>query len=85
MGVETIGEAYSLGWRVSVRCSYGREDGPSSKSSRRCLGRAELDIESLVWTRGRAFREAVTNWPGYNFKLRKGLLLIREYPERPRR
>jgi hypothetical protein len=32
-----------------------------------------------------AFDAAVANWPGYNFKLRKGMLLIREHPERNRR
>jgi hypothetical protein len=55
MAVETIGEAYSLGWRVTARCVHGREDGPSSKSSRECIYRKELDMETLVWTRGRAF------------------------------
>jgi hypothetical protein len=55
MAVETIGEAFSLGWRVTVRCVRGREDGPSSKSSRECIYRRELDLETLVCTRGRAF------------------------------
>jgi hypothetical protein len=55
MGVETIGEAYSLGWRVNVRCVYSREDGAHSKSSRECTYRGELDMETLVCTRGRAF------------------------------
>jgi hypothetical protein len=55
MAVETIGEAYSLGWRVTVRCVHGREDGAHSKSSRECINRKELDMETLVWTRGRAF------------------------------
>jgi len=55
MGVETIGEAWSLGWRVVARCVSGREDGPSSRSSRECTYRRELDIETLVCTRGRAF------------------------------
>jgi DNA-directed RNA polymerase subunit RPC12/RpoP len=55
MGVETIGEAYSLGWGVKVRCIYSREDGAHSKSSRECLYRGELDMETLVCTRGRAF------------------------------
>jgi len=55
MVVETIGKVFSLGWRVTVRCSYGRSDGPSSKSSRECHYRKELDIETLVWTRGSAF------------------------------
>jgi DNA-directed RNA polymerase subunit RPC12/RpoP len=55
MGVETIGEAYSLGWRVKVRCVHSREDGAHSKSSRECLYRGERDMETLVCTRGRAF------------------------------
>ena len=55
IGVETIGEAFSLGWRVVARCVRGREDGPSSKSSRECTYRRELDLETLVCTRGRAF------------------------------
>jgi hypothetical protein len=54
MAVETIGDAYSLGWRVTVRCTHGRPDG-AHKSSRECVYRRELDIETLVWTRGRAF------------------------------
>ena len=55
MGVETIGEAWSLGWRVTARCVRGREDGPSSKSSRECGYRRELEMETLVCTRGRDF------------------------------
>lgn len=55
MVVETIGEAFTLGWRVTVRCSDGRSDSPSSKSSRECNYRNELDMETLVWTRGKAF------------------------------
>ena len=55
MVVETIGEALALGWRVTVRCSCGRSDSPSSKSSRECNCRKDLDMETLVWTRGRAF------------------------------
>ena len=55
MAVETIGDAYTLGWRVIARCSAGRIDGPRSQSSRRCDYRNELDIETLVWTRGRGF------------------------------
>jgi hypothetical protein len=55
MRVETIGEGFSLGWRVTARYVRGREDGPSSKSSRECAYRHELDLETLVCTRGRAF------------------------------
>jgi hypothetical protein len=31
-----------------------------------------------------AFEAAAANWPGYNFKLRKGALVIREHPETAR-
>ncbi len=55
MAVETIGDVFSLGWMVTVRCSYGRSESPSSRSSRECNYRKELDMETLVWTRGRAF------------------------------
>ena len=55
MGIETIGEALSLGWRVVARCVRGREDGPASRSSRECTYKRELDLETLVCTRGRTF------------------------------
>src|SRR5262249_47515859 len=55
MPVETLGEACSQGWRVTVRCADGRTESPRSQSSRECSYRRELDMETLVWTRGRAF------------------------------
>ncbi len=55
MAVDTLGEACSQGWRVIVRCSYARSESPRSQSSRECNYRKELDMETLVWTRGRAF------------------------------
>jgi hypothetical protein len=53
MAVETLGEAHSYGWRVTARCAAGKQDG--MKRHRECVYRAELDMETLVWTRGRAF------------------------------
>jgi len=55
MPVETIGDAYALGWRVIARCRHGRTDSPRSQSSRERLYRKEPDMETLVWTRGRGF------------------------------
>ena len=55
MLVGTIGDAYALGWRVTVRCNYERGDGPGKLSARECHYRTDLDMETLVWTRGRAF------------------------------
>ena len=55
MGVATLGEAYSLGWRVKVRCRRGRGDEERRKSSRECANHQELDLETLVCTRGPDF------------------------------
>src|SRR5229473_1872430 len=53
MPVETIGEAFSYGWRVTARCAAGKQDG--MHRHKECVYRAELDMETLVWTRGRGF------------------------------
>ena len=53
MGVETLGEAYRLGWQVTARCAFGKRDG--MKSIRECTYRAQLDMQTLVWTRGPNF------------------------------
>jgi DNA-directed RNA polymerase subunit RPC12/RpoP len=53
MTVETIGDAYSLARRVIARCSRGKEDHRTH--TRECSHRREVDIETLVWTRGRDF------------------------------
>jgi hypothetical protein len=55
MAFETLGDVHSQGWGATVRCSYGRPEGPRSKSSRECNYRKVLDVETLVWTRGSAF------------------------------
>jgi hypothetical protein len=53
MAVETLGEALSYGWRVTARCAAGKQDG--MHRHKECVYRAELDMETLVWTRGRSF------------------------------
>jgi hypothetical protein len=50
--VETLGEAWRAGWRVKARCAFGKRDG--LKSIRECHRDYELDMETLVWTRGAA-------------------------------
>ena len=53
MPVETLGDAFNLGWRVHMRCL---DDGMRGlKHKRECGYRAELDMKTLVSTRGRAF------------------------------
>jgi hypothetical protein len=53
MAIETIGEALDFSWRVTVRCAHGPRDG--IKRVRECVYGGELDLATLVWTRGRDF------------------------------
>ena len=53
MPVESLGDAFSAGWRIRVRCAWGPRDG--MKRVRECVYGAELDLQTLVWTRGRDF------------------------------
>lgn len=47
------GRAFSYGWRITARRAAGKQDG--MKRHRECAYWAELGLETLVWTRGRAF------------------------------
>src|SRR3954454_16624869 len=53
MSIETLGEAWRLGWRVTARCAFGNRDG--MKSIGECTYRAELNMQTLVWSRGPNF------------------------------
>jgi hypothetical protein len=53
MHVETLGIARSLGWKVHMRCTHGPRDG--MKRVRECVFRKQLDIDTLVCTRGPNF------------------------------
>jgi hypothetical protein len=58
MAVETIGEAKSYGWRIKARCEWGkRREG--LKSKRECVYGQELDLETLIWTRGASSRSPI--------------------------
>jgi hypothetical protein len=49
MSIETLGQAYSLGWRLTARCAWGPREG--MKRKRECIYSAELDLATLIWTR----------------------------------
>lgn len=51
--VETIGQAMDASWKLHARCAYGKHDG--MKSIRVCPWTYELDMATLVATRGRDF------------------------------
>ena len=53
MGVETLGEAWSLSWSIYARCLDDGREG--LKHKRRCGYKKWLDLETLVCTRGRDF------------------------------
>jgi hypothetical protein len=53
MEVETLGVARSLGWKVHMKCADGPRDG--MKRVRECIYRKQLDLETLVSTRGPNF------------------------------
>jgi DNA-directed RNA polymerase subunit RPC12/RpoP len=53
MAVETLADAFSAGWRIRVRCAWGPRDG--MKRVKECVYGAELDLPTLVWTRGSSF------------------------------
>jgi hypothetical protein len=50
MAVETLGEAFDHGWRITARCAWGKRD--AMKSRRECVYIRDLDLETLIWTRG---------------------------------
>lgn len=53
MAVETLGEAWSLSWRIHMRCL---DDGMRGlKHGRECGFKTELELKTLVATRGRDF------------------------------
>ena len=53
MEVDTLGMARSLGWKVRMPCAHGYREG--TRSIRRCVYRKQLDLDTLVSTRGPNF------------------------------
>ena len=51
--VETLGDARNAGWKITARCAWGKRE--AMKSIRECTYRRDLDLETLIWTRGAAF------------------------------
>jgi hypothetical protein len=53
MQVETQGVDRSLGWKVHMRCANGYRE--ETRSIRKCVYRKQLDLDTLVCTRGPNF------------------------------
>jgi hypothetical protein len=45
MVVETLGDAFAAGWRITARCAWGKREG--MKSRRECNYTRDLDLETL--------------------------------------
>lgn len=55
MTVNTLGDAWRLGWRIRVRCLViGRKPKTRDREAIFCDTTTELDMKTLVWTRGEA-------------------------------
>jgi hypothetical protein len=63
MVVETLGDAFAAGWRLTARCAWGKREG--MKTKRECHYTRELDLETLVWTRGPNFPLSRPGWPAH--------------------
>jgi hypothetical protein len=42
MVVETLGDAFAAGWRITARCAWGKREG--MKTKRKCHCTRELDL-----------------------------------------
>jgi len=53
MDIENLGDVWQAGGRLYVRCAKPRREG--LKLVRPCGRRHELDVQTLIWTRGKSF------------------------------
>lgn len=50
MAIETLGEAFSLGMRILMRCGAGKQIG--LRRIPECQFQLDLDLQTLICTRG---------------------------------
>jgi hypothetical protein len=51
--IETLERARNTGVHITTRCAWGRREG--MKSIPECKRSIELDLDTLIWTRGGVF------------------------------
>jgi hypothetical protein len=51
--VETLGDANSAGWQLTIRCAFGNKAGMRSIPA--CKREVRVDMDTLIWTRGTQF------------------------------
>ncbi|WP_291209048.1 hypothetical protein [Hyphomonas sp.] len=52
--IETLGQLWQEGWRISAKCPDRRRDGLKTRRHQ-CGWKAELDLRTLLVTRGPGF------------------------------
>lgn len=53
MAIETLGQAWQMGWRIHVVCASGKGDG--LKRVRACAFSAELSMDTMLMAKGPSF------------------------------
>jgi hypothetical protein len=51
--IETLGDAHLAGWRLTIRCAFGKRAG--MRSIPECKREVRVDMDTLIWTRGTKF------------------------------
>jgi hypothetical protein len=55
MSVRTLGDAWRYGWKARAVCQFMSYGKRSERRSIVCRASYELDLQTLVWTRGERF------------------------------
>jgi hypothetical protein len=55
MSVQTLGEAWKLGWRIRARCFWTAPNKNGKRIVPWCDTTVQLDMVTLIWTRGEMF------------------------------
>jgi hypothetical protein len=55
MSVRTLGDAWRHGWKARAVCQFMTYGKRSERANIACRAAYELDLQTLVWTRGERF------------------------------
>ena len=84
MTVETLGEAWKLGWRCTAHCLWLGSAKRSERLTPWCDTKVELDMTTLVWTRGELFPLArLSEVPKCPRRSERKLRVMFEVPNEP--
>jgi hypothetical protein len=55
MSVRTLGDAWRHGWKARAICQFMMEGKRTERRNISCRATYDLDLQSLIWTRGERF------------------------------